>query len=244
MDYRIKAYANENVFEVKISKNSNWVSIADISNLEKEKSLELCQLVGSFFDFMPGHIAGRSLHQLPGWIWKRKDSFPQSLTFFGGSFHPWHDGHEACLKLFPNPESLLVLPDNNPWKDEVRDHCHWTFFKELALFHQETAISFYPGFLGMLEKNPTATWFIPATIREKSLLVGDDTFHGLSRWYEIERLLKFIKRIYIVPRVMEAKNYEDGYNFIHEVAPHVELVRLPNHPFEHVSSTKIRNGSI
>lgn len=241
MKYRLLNFHHERIFEVSFSERaSHYSRLEEISHLKKEESFALCSLVGSFFDFMPGHVRGRSLHQLPAWIWKRADSFPSELTFYGGSFHPWHEGHEACVKLFPTPESLLVLPDNNPWKDEARDFCHWTFFKTLALNHKDSDASFYPGFLGMEEKNPTASWFLSTQIRNKSLLMGDDTFHGLSRWYKVEDLLRSLKKIYVVPRVMEAENYEDGFDYIHKAAPHVEVIRLPHHPFEHMSSTHIR----
>lgn len=243
MKYRILSFHHEKIFEVSFSNNSHTYSrLEDISNLEKNKSLELCQLIGSFFDFMPGHVRGRSLHQLPAWIWKRADCFPQELTFYGGSFHPWHLGHDACLKLHPEPGSLLVLPDNNPWKDEKRSYCHWTFFKTLALSYKNTDYSFYPGFLGMEEKNPTAAWFLRAIVRDKSLLMGEDSFQSFSKWYDIEKLLMVLKKIYIVPRLTDNPGDEEGMKFIYQNAPHIELIKLQNHPYEHLSSSELRKN--
>lgn len=242
MKYRILNFHNENIFEISLSQSAySYSRLEELSNLSIDEAQAVCRLLASFFDFMPTHVRGRHLHQLPAFIWKRKDCFPEEITFYGGSFHPWHQGHDACVRLFPHPESLLVLPDNNPWKSETRQTCPWTFFKDLALRYQHLDMSFYPGFLGTNDKNPTVSWLTVTTIQNKSLLLGDDTFQGLSRWYNIEELLKHLKKIYVVPRKMNVENYEDGLEFLHKEAPHIEVIRLPRHPFEHISSTEIRN---
>lgn len=241
MKYRIVNFHRENIFEVSFSSSAQtFTRIEDISNLSKEEGMALCSLIGSFFDFMPGHVRGRHLHQLPHWIWKRVDCHPRELTFYGGSFHPWHDGHEACLTLFPKPESLLVVPDNNPWKSEKRDFCHWTFFKNLALDHLAMNISFFPGFLGTEEKNPTSNWILSTRVKKKSLLLGEDTFQGLSKWIGVDRILPVIEKIYVVPRALDNFTFQESIKFIAIKAPHIKIEKLPNHQFENVSSSKIR----
>jgi hypothetical protein len=37
--------------------------------------------------------------------------------FFGGTFNPWHQGHQACLQLLPEDRTCLVVPDRNPEKE-------------------------------------------------------------------------------------------------------------------------------
>ena len=38
------------------------------------------------------------------------------IIFFGGSFNPWHKGHTECIKLLPQGIPIVILPDNNPFK--------------------------------------------------------------------------------------------------------------------------------
>ncbi len=242
MKHRILSYKNEKIFEVSFSSTSSeFFRLEEISNLNKNEGMKLCEFIGSFFDFMPGHVRGRHLHQLPHWIWKRKDCFPIDLTFYGGSFHPWHAGHEACIKLFPVPHSLLVLPDNNPWKDKVRNYCLWTYFKDLALNHSATDISFYPGFLGFEEKNPTSKWWPSVNVKQKSLLMGEDTFVEFSKWSDVDRILLTLKKIYVVPRMQNELLYLDAIDFMAKNKSNVQIIRLPNHSHENVSSTLLRD---
>lgn len=230
-----------------LSKSSDvrgeWVDIFEIPAFKNSSDAKkLCLSLAEYFDFMPGHNPQKSLHQLPGLIWKRADCHPEAMTFFGGSFYPWHLGHDACIKNHPRPHEVLVLPDNNPWKDQTRESCVWKFFRELCLMYKNELYSFYPGFLGKDEKNPTSIWLSKTLVNHRSLLVGDDTFNGLTLWHEPEVLLANLERIYVVPRKFSDSDFTEARRKIQTLRSDVIIERLGHHQFEDLSSTELRKN--
>lgn len=218
-----------------------WVDIFEIITFKNPGDAKtLCRSLAEYFDFMPSHRQKKSLHQLPGLIWKRTDCHPDSLTFFGGSFYPWHLGHDACLKNHPRPYEILVLPDNNPWKDRTREICVWKFFRELCLQYKNELYSFYPGFLGTDEKNPTSSWLAKTQVPHRALLMGDDTFNGLTLWHEPEVIVQNLERVYVVPREFSDSEFLEAKKKVQALKSDLIIERLDHHQYEEVSSTKLR----
>lgn len=226
-----------------LNQKGEWVNIFEIPSFDNNQDAKLlCRTLAEYFDFMPGHQPKKSLHQLPALIWKRTDCHPQSLTFFGGSFYPWHLGHDACLKNHPRPYEILVLPDNNPWKDQKREMCVWKFFRDLCLMYKNELCSFYPGFLGTDEKNPTSIWLSKTEVPHRALLMGDDTFNGLSLWHEPEILLQNLERVYVVPRQFTESEFFEAKRKVQALKSDIIIERLDHHQYEAVSSTKLRSN--
>ncbi len=217
-----------------------WVPLLEIEEFQNDIGELVCLELGKYFDFMPTHDPKKSLHQLPPIFWKNKNLFPKSLTFYSGTFFPWHQGHEACLKAFPISGSLLVLPDKNPWKENIDRGCAWKFFRDLLLKYEDSPYSFYPGFLGLKEKNPTYSWLSKTLIPQKSLLLGDDTFLDLEKWYESKKLISLLDCIYVVPRLEAEEKLDAQFLKLKEINEHLYIKRLKHHAFENLSSTKLR----
>lgn len=171
----------------------------------------------------------------------KKDS---EVTFFGGSFYPWHKGHSECLNLCPD-DSIIVVPDSNPWKDQSSqiDQKYWERFKEICCILKDTPYGIFPGFWGMPKGNPTVKWFPSFSLNKKNLLLGADTFLGLLKWTDVESLLQVVDRVYVVPRLIEKAVLLEQKEKILSLYPSIKIDLLSSHPYEHISSTAIRDAS-
>jgi nicotinate-nucleotide adenylyltransferase len=213
--------------------DGDWVSVTQIKSLPPGEGAKLCQFIARFYPFMGGDldIAPPSLYL--------KDLSLKRMTFFGGSFNPWHMGHRMCLDLCPM-ESLLVLPDNNPWKGPIDRECPWQFFQQLAANLAETSYSLYPGFLALTAPNPTVHWLPLVNVTNKWLLVGDDTFLGLAKWKDTDKLLSSVEGMYVCPRLEGSSALEQNKEELLKMAPHLQFIFLGHHEYEHLSSTQLR----
>ena len=199
----------------------------------------MCRQVGGRFPFMPDSATVSVAQESPDLFFKHKNL--ARVVFFGGSFNPWHDGHRACLDLCPE-ESVVVVPDNNPWKaEQVREENPWEFCLNLARQLEETPHSLYPGFLGRSEPNPTVDWLLKVDAPERGLLLGDDNFISFDRWKDYQALAAGLAVIYVAPRKGDREKLDRMKEHLLEINPRLEVVFLPHHAYEDCNSTSQRS---
>lgn len=234
-----------NSLEVKLDSNhlggghhDQWCDIYKLDDLSQLDQYNLLISLGDFFKFMP------VLSSTPKGIIKKdilKSEIKDSVTFFGGSFFPFHPGHMACLELCPE-ENIVIVPDCNPHK-ELQDKMNpYDDFMNLCLTLKETPYSVYPGFFGRNKPNPTSNWLPKVKIKEKNFLMGDDSFMSLFKWHGPENFLMALSKLYVVPREYDSSDYKTQIEKIEVINPLLQIIILPDHPYKNLSSTKIRRG--
>ncbi|MDD4976420.1 MAG: hypothetical protein PHY93_18830 [Bacteriovorax sp.] len=203
-------------------------------NDQHKKCIEL----GNYFEFMPGSDQTHNQSELPHLFLKHP--ITDSVTFFGGSFNPFHLGHRACLDLCPE-KNILIVPDRNPFKAAMESSAN-VYSDFLALAHElkDTPYSLYPGFLGQNLPNPTASWLPLVKIKEKNLLIGDDSYMSLLTWKNPEVILKALTKLYVVPRIYKRDDYLKQEREILKLNPNLEVHYLADHPYKNISSTDLR----
>jgi len=169
------------------------------------------------------------------------------ITFFGGSFNPWHDGHLACTNLMEKymgvDHELIIVPDISPWKNNQSISLlkRWNLFQNV-LSKSEHLV--YPDFLFQDQKNPTFHWISRLKKNredlEVNLLIGFDSFCSLEKWYEARQLIKLLNGLYIASRndirtlrELKQAKYKD-------INPNLSIKFLGHHRHENVSSTQLR----
>lgn len=165
-------------------------------------------------------------------------------VFFGGSFYPWHSGHQACLNLLPDDKTCFVLPDRNPFK-EVR-----AVDPVLSTIELTSKIKFksnqflVPTFLLDEKKNPTIEWMeiLHKKYPDKklSLLMGFDSFLNLSTWIRAGELLTILSTVYVVSRLEKEEEQQRVAGEVKKLNPNLNIVFLGHHQHENLSSTKLR----
>ncbi len=182
-------------------------------------------------------------HSFP-WFQRQGILPSEAVTFFGGSFNPWHEGHSECVRLYQESAPLIVIPDYNPQKELVRHSSIEAFYQELLAVSGLPATQVYPGMLLKQTKNPTFFWVQEMKERypqlEINLLMGADSFKNLSTWVEIRKLLSLLSTIFVTPRLESDDVIKKSCDFAQTIAPDLKVIIFPRHAFEHVSSTEIR----
>lgn len=165
-------------------------------------------------------------------------------VFFGGSFHPWHSGHQACLNLLPEDKTCFVLPDRNPLK-EVREVDPVLSTIELTSKIKFKSNQFLvPTFLLNEKKNPTIEWIeilhknYPA--KKLSLLMGFDSLLNLPTWIRASELLNLLTTLYVASRLEKEDEQQTAATIIKKLNPALNIVFLGHHQHEDLSSTKLR----
>jgi nicotinate-nucleotide adenylyltransferase len=165
--------------------------------------------------------------------------------FFGGSFNPWHDGHQACLNLLPPEKTCFVLPDHNPHKElrEIDPVISTLGLSVRARFgHNHYHV---PTFLMDPNKNPTVDWISRLQQqypeKELSLLIGFDSFAHLTQWTRAEELLGRLSALYVASRLESDESWEQAKNKLLAINPRLRIYRLGRHAHEALSSTDLRN---
>nr|BDT29003.1 cytidylyltransferase [Bacteriovorax sp. HI3] len=216
--------------------HDEWCDIYKLDDLSQLDQLNLLISLGDFFKFMPvlsstpkGHIKKDIL----------KHEIKDSVTFFGGSFFPFHPGHMACLELCPE-ENIVIVPDCNPHKELKEKMNPYDDFMHLCLTLKDTPYSVYPGFFGRNKPNPTSNWLPKVKIAQKNFLMGDDSFMNILKWHEPEVLLNALTKIYVAPRDFETSDYAPQIEKVKAINPKLEIIILPDHPYRSLSSSKIR----
>jgi nicotinate-nucleotide adenylyltransferase len=217
---------------------AEWVALAELERLAFDHGAMLCEALGRFWPNMP--TAAPEFRGLVGY------RIPQHLdwsevTFFGGSFNPWHQGHEACINRFSDPARLVVVPDTNPFKGQVDRGCAWQFLRELEAQLAGSECALFPGFCGMEEPNPTVAWLPFVEAERRALLMGEDTFFSFPDWNQAARLAAALDAIHVVPRRTEGDGWAHATVWFHRHQPNCRIVRLADHPYRDYSSSYLRD---
>jgi nicotinic acid mononucleotide adenylyltransferase len=215
-----------------------WIPLISLKKLEKNFGAFLCEALGKFWNVMPDFEKKLGDIKLPKLFKKKK--FSDEVIFYPGSFNPWHKGHMACLNLCPSKSKIIVVPDNNPWKNTGRESCKWEKYRNLCLTLKNSSCSIYPGFLGLQKKNPTINWFPKTRVKKKALLMGDDSFLSLINWKESRKLISSMQKIYVVPRLGIKDDLKLATNGLLSINSKLKIKFLSPHKFQRISSTEIR----
>jgi nicotinate-nucleotide adenylyltransferase len=203
-----------------------WSEVLDL----KEQA-EQCRIIGAQFTFMP-----LSHSSIPHPV------IIDSVTFFGGSFNPFHQGHLACLDLCPE-KNIIIIPDRNPQK-ELRNFLPYDEYLLILKNLIDRPYYVYPGFWADSKKNPTYTWLPFVNISEKNLLMGDDSFMNILSWEHPDKILKALSKLYVVPRKFHEENVKGELEVqrikLKEINPKLQIIFLDDHSFKHFSSTELR----
>lgn len=214
-----------------------WTSL--LPDLSPEEANALARIAGARYPVSPDYEKLKNLcpqitvgGQTEEWV------------FFGGSFHPWHKGHQACLNLLPEDKSCFVLPDRNPLKEVREVHLVSTII-ELASkikFHKNQFL--VPTFLLEEKANPTAHWLrrIRTENPEKklSLLLGFDSLRTIHQWIDYKDVLADLNCIYVVSRLENDEERENVMESLVKLTPDLMIQHLGHHDFEGISSTDMR----
>lgn len=202
------------------------------------KILNKCQEIANCFEFMPLSNGRNNQSELSSLFLKHPIS--ESITFFGGTFNPFHKGHLACLNLCPE-KNILIIPDFNPLKTPFLNSSNYCeYFLNLAHQLKETPYSIYPGFLAELKLNPTHTWIPYVKINEKNFLMGDDSFMELAKWSRPDIFVQSLTKLYVVPRNFTKKDRENQAKEVLKWNKKLKIIFLAEHSFQDISSTKLR----
>ncbi len=228
-------------FEFGISDSPNftimWTSF--LPDLEPQYAQSLLRLVGARYPLTSQH--DDLLKLCPELVFKTDED---EWVFFGGTFNPWHGGHQACLKLLDDSKVCLMLPDRNPFK-EVREVEPVSTILELSArirFKQKQFL--VPTFLLETKKNPTVIWV--EGLKKKfpqqklSLLIGFDSLSNILKWTRAQDLLPHLHQVYVVSRLETEDTRTKIVAGIKAVAPNLIIEFLGRHEFEHMSSTELR----
>ncbi len=165
-------------------------------------------------------------------------------VFYGGSFNPWHMGHQSCLDLLPKEKVCVIIPDINPYKE----------FQSFELVSRILEISskcrlknnqfLSPTFLVQNKKNPTIHWVRKLKKLKPelkiSLLLGFDSFQSLPDWTEANELLKLLDTLYVASRLETDWAKNNAFKKVQEINPNLQIEYLGHHTNEHLSSTELR----
>jgi nicotinate (nicotinamide) nucleotide adenylyltransferase len=217
-----------------------WTSL--LPDLEPEEAMSLTRFVSARYPFSPEYEKLKSVCLDAVYT-----DYSDEWVFFGGSFNPWHAGHQACLKLIDENKPCFVLPDRNPFK-ELRDLD--PVFATLSLSAQikfKANQFLVPTFLLDSQKNPTVDWIerIRKEMPEKklSLLMGHDSLEAITKWSKASELLNQLHCLYVVSRLESDAAREKAAAPAKKMAPKLNVEFLGHHDFEHLSSTNLRAKS-
>lgn len=226
LDQKERVQLSDESLEVK------WVPLNDLESLAFDHGAIVCEALSLYWPILNrSHLPYRGF---------KSPSYPFSeVTFFGGTFYPWHQGHLTCVDLYPSKEKLIVIPDRNPFKKESNDTCAWQHYRSIQQKLSHYPCWVYPGFCGLEFPNPTMAWASSLKI-PFSLLMGDDCFIQLPRWIKVEELLPKVKDIWVVPRMGEKSEYRSIEKWRDKVAPSLVIHYLDEHPYQTLSSTAMK----
>lgn len=232
------------------AEKAKFIPLEKLEQLSFDHGAILCEALGRFWKIFS---ANPSFSYLPGgtpWIYGAPCPGDKDWIIYGGTFNPWHEGHDHCVRMgttlghetSDSMRNLLVIPDRNPFKDFSPTSCSWKFYQELRKKLEPYFCYVYPGFCGQERPNPTYQWQI-LSLGTCSLLMGDDSFINLPKWLHPELLLSHLKRIFVVPRIATPEELKKTSQWIKNSQPRLEIITLLDHPYKDHSSTKLRSPS-
>ena len=237
-------FSNIKIEEAKES--ACWIDIRDVDTLAFDHGAVLCEAIGVLWKKFPNLNDVKSSTSLPEEFSPKSIKWDKEIVFFGGSFYPWHEGHQACLDLCPS-QNIVIIPDSNPWKkDELANQrrCLWEEYRELAVKFKDSPYAIFPGYFGIEEGNPTVSWLPKFQIEGKQLLLGTDSFVSLMDWKESKKVIKCVSKLYVVPRDNDSKDQKKLEETLKSVNPNLVIQHLGDHQFKHLSSSEIRKNAL
>ncbi len=172
-----------------------------------------------------------------------KWQLPSQVTFFAGSFSPWHQGHQNCLELYQKHISipLVLAPDCNPQKSQMS--IDPVKLRQLSL--QNPTLPLYPGFYLNQKANPSAQWLTELKQRRPDLkihwLTGFDQLANLTHWQAAEKLPTLIEKLYWVSRLENNEQRQDALSKAQQLGFQTDqLIHLGHHAHEELSSSQLR----
>ena len=214
-----------------------WLPLAELDELAFDHGAMLCEALGKFWDTMPDH----HVRLFPVLGFGEPVVHTDEVIFFGGSFNPWHQGHDACLELCGQPEKVVIVPDTNPFKQGPGNRCFWQTYRAILEHVKPLKCQVYPGFCGLERPNPTVTWVPFTRYDRRAFLMGDDALRDLPTWNEAELLVHTLDEIFVVERLGKGVA-RSTREWIKRHQPELIITSLGEHPYQHLSSTALRNG--
>lgn len=218
----------------------SWNSF--LPDLSPPHSTDFLDFVSSRYPTSPRHEELKAL--CPQVVFQTQE---EEWVFFGGTFNPWHSGHQACLDIMDPEKFCMILPDKNPFKELVSNDSPIARTLELSSKIKFKKRQFLvPSFLLKPDTNPTINWIehLHRIYPEKkfSLLLGHDSFTHILEWTRGEDLVKSLYRLYVVSRLEEDSSHEKEIAALKQKVPGIEVRFLGRHQHENVSSTKLRSN--
>ncbi len=216
-----------------------WSSL--IPDLEPEYALALVDLISARYPLSADYPNLRDL--CPDLTFRPE---LDELVFFGGTFNPWHQGHQSCINLIPKDKTLLILPDRNPQKELRELEPVSTLLEVSARARLKDNQYLVPTFLLEHKQNPTVEWVeklkneFPTL--KISLLMGFDSFSSMKSWVRASDLLPKLHSIYVVSRLEDDEDRRLALDEVHALGSNLNVVFLGKHEFEKMSSTDIRSN--
>lgn len=249
------AEGSELIFENEISKGKYEIYLTQgrgfleysIGHLPGDIDGDLAFIVCDFFGRL-SEIFFKTPHEnvskaLPQFMRPENDEY----VLYPGSFRPWHLGHRECVEqAAANGLNVVICPDRNPWKEGVGvdENPLSLFVSIIDRVKDLKGVSVYSGFLASDKPNPTISWIDKVrTASSKKLLMGDDTFLSIHKWKDADKLISVLSEIVVVPRLASSEQRLRQINKLKEMNSSIEVHVLEKHPYEHLSSTMLRNNS-
>lgn len=178
-----------------------------------------------------------------------------NVFFFPGSFNPWHQGHEECLKQFYTHyknQKIILIHDKNPFKFSANQSTSKnnkdTLKNVILKYQQDIEIKLFEDFQ-LLKSNPTINWV--RYLKENcphnlniGLVMGADSFVQITQWTESNHLIQLLSSLIVIPRALQIKNLYAQKESLNNINNNLQIDILERHPYEHISSTNIRKGSL
>ena len=225
--------------EIKNIQNNFPYHFCDFEKLKIPIGLEspLLELISSFFSFMSNSSLQNSNQYIPKAFLPYTIHDEEEITFFSGSFNPWHRGHQECLEQCPH-QNIIILPDYNPWK---KNYFKNPLKKVLEISKSiNNKYPIYPGFLALKNNNFTANWILKTRVKKINYLMGDDSFKTLTQWFQYEEICRIISKIFIIPRRFKEIELKSTIDQIKKINPKIEIFFLKKHEFMNLSSTELK----
>jgi nicotinate (nicotinamide) nucleotide adenylyltransferase len=211
-----------------------------LPDLLPEEARDLVEFIGARFPISENF---QSLYRVCPEVCFLPDD--KEWVFYGGSFNPWHAGHQACLDLLPKEKLCLIIPDRNPFKELELSDPIASLIELSTKIRPQTKQYLTPSFLIIHQKNPTIDWIENTKKNLKgvklSLLIGFDSFAQIMKWTRSQELLSQLDTLYVVSRLEEESTRLEAEVPVKNTAPDLKIIFLGRHQHENVSSTIIRN---
>lgn len=216
---------------------AKWVPLNQLKTLAFDHGAILCEALGLFWPQMPTFNSSFQNIELPSLF--APPCCQDEIFFFGGSFNPWHEGHQECIRQVKKKfdTSVVIVPDSSPWKDQTHP-CYFSSYRTLCLLQQENEHVVYPGFWGLEVVNPTIDWINKMHV-SVNLVIGDDNFLAFQKWKSWQEILAVLKRLIVIPRQGKMEELQALKEKLEPLGA-TEICLLDSHPFASLSSTLLR----